>query len=75
MAAAAPVAQGEETLSVTVSVSWAIKQAPVVLSSGAPGPPPEERALARVSKDGPGPSCFETALTRLLCMRDCKGTL
>jgi uncharacterized protein YggE len=28
MAAAAPVAQGEETLSVTVSVSWAIKQAP-----------------------------------------------
>ena len=25
MAAAAPVAQGEETLSVTVSVSWAIK--------------------------------------------------
>jgi uncharacterized protein YggE len=27
MAAAAPVAQGEETLAVTVSVSWAIKQA------------------------------------------------
>ncbi|QWG23709.1 SIMPL domain-containing protein [Bradyrhizobium sediminis] len=27
MVAAAPVAQGEETLSVTVSVSWAIKQA------------------------------------------------
>jgi len=27
MAAAAPVAQGEETLQVTVSVSWAIKQA------------------------------------------------
>jgi uncharacterized protein YggE len=25
MAAAAPVAQGEETLSVSVSVSWAIK--------------------------------------------------
>jgi hypothetical protein len=25
MVAAAPVAQGEETLSVTVSVSWAIK--------------------------------------------------
>jgi uncharacterized protein YggE len=25
MAAGAPVAQGEETLSVTVSVSWAIK--------------------------------------------------
>src|SRR6266403_1872995 len=28
MAAAAPVAQGEETLQVTVAVSWAIKQAP-----------------------------------------------
>jgi uncharacterized protein len=28
MAAGAPVAQGEETLSITVSVSWAIKQAP-----------------------------------------------
>jgi uncharacterized protein YggE len=28
MAAAAPVAQGEETLAVTVSVSWAIKAAP-----------------------------------------------
>ena len=27
MAAAAPVAQGEETLSVTVSVTWAIKPA------------------------------------------------
>jgi uncharacterized protein YggE len=27
MAAAAPVAQGEETLAVTVSVTWAIKQA------------------------------------------------
>ena len=27
MAAAAPVAQGEETLSVTVGVSWAIKPA------------------------------------------------
>ena len=27
MAAAAPVAQGEETLQVTVAVSWAIKQA------------------------------------------------
>jgi uncharacterized protein YggE len=26
MAASAPVAQGEETLAVTVSVSWAIKQ-------------------------------------------------
>jgi uncharacterized protein YggE len=28
MAAGAPVAQGEETLAITVSVSWAIKQAP-----------------------------------------------
>ncbi len=28
MVAAAPVAQGEETLSVTVNVSWAIKQEP-----------------------------------------------
>jgi uncharacterized protein YggE len=27
MAASAPVAQGEETLRITVSVSWAIKQA------------------------------------------------
>jgi hypothetical protein len=27
LAAAAPVAQGEETLHLTVSVSWAIKQA------------------------------------------------
>jgi hypothetical protein len=26
MAASAPAAQGEETLAVTVSVSWAIKQ-------------------------------------------------
>jgi hypothetical protein len=28
MAAATPVAQGEETLSVTVNVSWAIKAGP-----------------------------------------------
>ena len=34
-------------------------------------PHPEERALARVSKDGPGASWFETALKkRLLTMRD-----
>ena len=32
MAAGAPVAQGEETLSVTVSVSWAIKPKAVALA-------------------------------------------
>jgi hypothetical protein len=29
-------------------------------------------SLTRVSKDGDGPSCFETALKRLLSMRDHK---
>ncbi len=28
--------------------------------------------MARVSKDGDGPSCFETALKRLLSMRNYK---
>src|SRR4029078_7148054 len=36
--------------------------------------PPEERALARVSKDETGASWFETALARLLTMRsECDG--
>ena len=37
--AATPVAQGEETLSVTVSVSWAIKQARAVIYCDSPVPP------------------------------------